>query len=153
MLDRKAARVRCDAATEGPWASDGEVVGWLDGHAPAVRVAWWDQPMVVTSDSDDFRVTSGTTSPVCMVAPEGSIQHGSDPVGGSPRAIEDAAFIGHARTDLPEALSLLDRCEAALKVVRTYVATITVVSQGRDGSAAEAIGELDALLRDLGGDA
>ena len=64
----------------------------------------------------------------------------------------DAALIAEARTDLPEALRLLDRCEAALKTMRAYAVTVAVVSQGSDGSATVMLGELDALLRDLGGD-
>ena len=114
-LDRKAARERCGAATDGPWTSDGDIVGWLGGMAPAVAVRSWTpaEPLTdaVVEGAELIRAWSNTGSPVCMVQPQGSCQCGSDPVGGSDRPIEDAAFIAHARDDLPAALDLLEDIE------------------------------------------
>jgi hypothetical protein len=67
-LDIRAARERCEAATDGPW--------WVGGKGGGIECA-------------DYYVA-----------------HHVDP--------EDAAFMAHARTDLPEALDLLERCRVLL---------------------------------------
>ncbi len=87
--EAEAAEVVCEAATEGPWESDGKIVGWLSGARPAVAVWWW-------------RYNRG--SPVCMCQPDLS---GRYKEGGTERPIEDAAFIACARTTLPAAIKML----------------------------------------------
>ncbi len=90
------------AATPGNWTSDGRVVDWLCGDAPAVAVRWHED---------------GGGSPVCMVQPEGSCQCGSDPIAGSPRPIEDARHI--ATADPPTVLALVTEIRRLRQVYET----------------------------------
>src|SRR5437588_6378303 len=98
MTNTADLRAAAEAATPGPWSSDGEVIGWLSGKAPAVAVQWHDGP---------------TGNPVCMVQPYGSGPYG---VAGSLRPIEDAAYIALASPDrILGILSELERKTAALE--------------------------------------
>ncbi len=75
------------AATPGPWESDGDVVGWMNGTAPAVAVRY------------EHQESPGMFSPVCMCAPHRSGPYG---VAGTLRPVEDARFIGTARQFVPQ---------------------------------------------------
>jgi len=79
VLDRQAARERCDAATPGPWDTDVPQEGGaelLAGSAyPTYRLAVFEFP-------------------------------------------DDARFSGHARTDLPAALDLLDEKDREIARLR-----------------------------------
>jgi hypothetical protein len=96
-------RERCDKATAGPWESDGEVIGWLSGDAPAVAVR--------------YDRGSGSHCPVCMCAPHLSGRYG---VAGGDNPIEDAEFIAHARTDIPYLLDLAQALTLRVQELERY---------------------------------
>lgn len=83
-----AAREMCDKATPGPWTIGD---GWR-GTAHGVRTE-----SVHSEDPQD------DLSKVCAV------ERGFEP------GMDDAAFIAHARTDLPDALAEIERLRGALE--------------------------------------
>ena len=97
LMEMKA---RCDAATPGPWESDGEVIGWLGGEAPGVAV-WYEHENQPRNHS-----------PICMCQPNRSGKYG---VAGTEYPIEDAAIIAHARTDLPRLIEEVERLKVEVK--------------------------------------
>jgi hypothetical protein len=106
--DEKAlvARVRelDQAATAGPWQSDGEVNGWLAGEAPGVAV-WYD-------------LRPGVHAPVCMCQPFGAGQYG---MAGTYRPIADAALIAEYRTLAPRLSDTLDGAYARIAVLEEII--------------------------------
>lgn len=94
------AEALCANATPGPWKSDGEVVGWLSGDAPACAVRY------LSTSGEEYE----SWSPVAMCQPNLS---GRYPIAGTLRPVEDAAFIARARTLIPELIAALAAPNAA----------------------------------------
>lgn len=124
MLDRKAARERVDNATEGPWITvlgSGDCVMTTIVHERATAEAP-ETPSVFIAD--------------CL--PDSD--HAMDLAERDHRP--NMRFISHARTDLPEALDLLDRCESLLQYYHSPIECITCAC-GEPCAVAD-------LLKDLG---
>lgn len=107
-------QARCDAATPGPWQSDGKVEDWLSGEAPGVAV-WW------------HRGSRG--SPVCMCQLDGAGRYGA---GGTERPIEDAALIAACRTDLPRLLEDNKRLRAEVREHKDALRTVHELLKGAE---------------------
>jgi hypothetical protein len=91
VVDVAAARARCEAATPGPW--------------------------IASDDSEPLRIGSHGEYPPAYVPRTGRrYVLGMDAAGRPYQPFErDAAFIAHARTDLPAALDTIEAQEANLR--------------------------------------
>ncbi|NQV06667.1 hypothetical protein HQ535_08950 [bacterium] len=98
-----AARARCERATHGPWGweqpgekENGFAVGSF--HPPAIGLVkpWYDETGENRPEPDDWPFPD---EEVCEQW-GGTVNYG------------DAAFIAHARTDLPDALDRIEALEA-----------------------------------------
>lgn len=92
-------------ATPGPWESDEQIIGWMGGDFPSVRIGH------VTKVEGDG-ITSG---PVAMCPAEY----------GTGQPLTDARFIAAARTGLPEAIARIRELEAEVAVLRAEPAIQT----------------------------
>ena len=129
-LDRKAARSRCDAATEGPWRMN-DYYHCVQTQSNAVKLA-----SVVRFGNVGERLPLDNYFDAPRDHPE----------------IANATFIAHAREDLPAALDLLDRCLDALEQATFGRYDGTCIECGERGLALHADDcELHALLQDLSG--
>jgi hypothetical protein len=105
-FDAKAARARCEAATPGPW--------------------------IASDDSEPLRIGSHGEHPPAYVPRMGRrYVLGMDAAGRPYQPFErDAAFIAHARTDLPAALDEIEALKALLDeaaaIVREFAPGHTV---------------------------
>jgi hypothetical protein len=115
-LDRKAARKRCEAAAEGPWQ-----VNRHDNQGGDIN----------------WQVQCGGPADLGRM----SFFNSSDLEG--PRVRQNAELIAHARTDLPAALGLIDRCEAMIRQLES-----AWLFHAHDPDLAD---EAQALLAELGG--
>ena len=109
--EAQAARARCEAATEGPWVWD--AAPWVDYDRD--KVAPW-----LTGDDGLGPVITGD---------------------GIKAEERDAELIAHARTDLPAALDMLNRC----------VTTIGALKFPRGDVYEEGVIEAEKLLREWEG--
>lgn len=110
----------CDVATPGPWTSDEQIIDWMGGQFPSVRIGH------VTSKT----ALGETSGPVAMCPAEF----------GTGQPLSDARFIAAARTALPEAIARIRELEAeivelkALKVELTTTGDNSPVISGATGS-------------------
>lgn len=125
-FDRKAARARCAAATEGPWF----VVGLPRNPG---------DPYICAGDEDPH-----VGSPVADLALQEELSN----------ADADAALIAHARTDLPAALDLLDQQDVTIAELTEAKANVIEWATEADGCFAELqrvkalLDRCEALLRE-----
>lgn len=160
----RAAEERCERATEGPWATyDG---GWRE-HARAAVNPWRFMHVVVPID--------GPPKYPGHVVSEFIAELKDAQDAGAARIEADAAFIAHARTDLPRALREIRRLrdaetriggleqardkahhdlrvksslyEMALKDIERLEVEIKAEAARRDGLEGE-VNDLRALLRE-----
>lgn len=128
-LDRKAARSRCDAATEGPWRMN-DYYHCVQTQSNAVKLA-----SVVRFGNVGERLPLDNYFDAPRDHPE----------------IANATFIANAREDLPTALDLLDRCAvllAGLDIRHSLTSPHPCADCGRFEKHRPGC-ELAALLQDL----
>ena len=126
-FDHKAARARCDAATDGPWTARRDTSEprkeWREIDAGRKRVVggdWYERHRL------------GETETHCGVF----------------LSEQNADFIAHARTDLPAALDLLDEVERLARDADHHVTHAGLTpKEGRDNAVA-ALRAILALLED-----
>lgn len=96
-------RARCEAATPGPWQDDGEADFWSpeDGYA----TSWVRTGLTFWSDPP-------TTGAECAATQA------------------DAAFMAHARTDLPKALDIIEALAEQLQEQAKEIAELKFILEG-----------------------